>query len=262
MTRQSGGKPTTGSALARAALRMLVWCCVCLTCSCAQKSVERFTIGPVRGPQNVYRAAESLPPDMKRVAVLPVAVTAGDSALEDGKQALEPVLYAELRKTSRFEIMEVTAEQMRSLTGQSQWSAQEKLPPDFLKHVQAMANCDAVLFSRLTHYHAYPPLIIGWDLKLVDVKTSSIFWAVDEVFDASNPLVNNAARLHALAQAPEISAPADSRTIFNSPRRFGQFSASQVTATMPERKLVLAKVPAQHADKQAEQKEASPQPRP
>lgn len=226
------------------------------------KSVERLTIGPRGEPRNVYRAAEALPPEMKRVAVLPVAVTPGDSALADGKTALEPVLCAELRKATRFEIVEVTAEQIRSLTGRNQCSAEDKLPPDFLKHLQAMTTCDAVLFCRLTHYRAYPPLIIGWDLKLVDVKTSNIFWAMDEVFDASNSLVNNAARYYALEQAPETSAPPDSRTIFNSPRRFGQFSASQTVATLPDRKPVLAKVSEQPADKQPRQKESPPQPRP
>jgi hypothetical protein len=262
MIHPSGDKLKTGPARADRAVRLLAWCSIWFACSCADKAVERLTLGPRSEPRNVFRAADVLPPEMKRVAVLPVAVASDDSALADGKAALEPVLYAELRKTTRFEIVEVTAEQVRNLTGRNQCTAEEQLPPDFLKRVQAMTHCDAVLFSRLTHYRAYPPLVIGWSLKLVEVKTSTIFWAVDEVFDASNSFVNNAARFYALEQAPETSAPADSRTVFNSPRRFGQFSASQVAATLPARGMVMAKVPLQPADKQTERKGTSSQPRP
>ena len=256
LTRATSPKRFTAPGVLRL---VLAWGCIALTCSCS-KSVERITIGPRAEPHNVFRAAPTLPPGMKRVAVLPVVATPGDSALADGKVAMEPVLCAELRKTTRFEVVEVSAEQVRNLTGRNQCGAEEKLPQDFLKHLQTMTGCDAVLFCRLTHYRAYPPLIIGWDLKLVDVKTSTIFWAVDEVFDASNSLVSNAARYYALEQAPETSAPVDSRTIFNSPRRFGQFAASQVVATLPERKAILAKVSEQPADKQP--KESPSQPRP
>lgn len=252
MTRQPGDKLTVRSASATAVLWVLAWCGVWLTCSCSHRSLESFTIGPGSTPKNVYRAADQLPPEMKRVAVLPLMVKPSDSALEAGRQALEPILYAELRKTSRFEAVEVTADQLRVLTGRRQWGAEEKLPPDFLKQLQTVTGCDAVLFSRLTQYRAYPPLVIGWDLRLVDVKTASVFWAVDEVFDASNEPVNNAARLYLLKQMPETSTPVDSRTILNSPRRFGQFSASQAVATLPDRMSLLAKVPPQPADKQTE----------
>ena len=120
-------------------------------------------------------------------------------------------------------------------------------------HTRAYLSCLAVvLFSRLTQYRAYPPLIVGWSLKLVDVKTASVVWAVDEVFDASNESVNNAARRYLLQQLPETSTPMDSRSILNSPRRFGHFSANQVMATLPDRKSLLTKVPPQPADKQTE----------
>ncbi len=231
---------------------LLACCGVWLTCSCSHRSVENFTIGPGSTPQNVYRAADQLSPEMRRLAALPVVVKSFDSSLEAGRQALEPVLFTELRKANKFETVEVTADHLRALTGRGQWSSEDKLPPDFLKQLQNMTGCDVVLFSRLTQYRAYPPLIIGWSLKLVDVKTASVVWAVDEVFDASNESVNNAARRYLLQQLPETSTPVDSRSILNSPRRFGHFSASQVMATLPDRKPILPKVPPQPADKQTE----------
>ena len=51
-----------------------------------------------------------------------------------------------------------------------------------------------MLFAQLSSYHAYPPLRIGWNLKLVDVVTRQVTWAVDDVYDAGQPAVARQAK--------------------------------------------------------------------
>ena len=182
---------------------------------------------------NVYRPTAQLPPSVRRVAVLPVTVDTRDLAADEGRDALEPVLYTELQKHAAADLVEITREQLRDLTGRKEWTTADTLPPDFFERLRAATGCDAVVFSRLTRFRAYPPLGVGWNLQLVDTQKRSL-WAVDEVFDAGNPAVAAAARryyVHCL-RTPGFC---DSSTVLFSPRRFGQFAASQASATMPGR---------------------------
>lgn len=254
MTRQLADQREAGPTAATGVLWLLAGCCAWLACSCASRPLDDYLIGPGGRPQNVYLAADRAPAAIRRVAVLPVVARPGDSALEAGREALQPVLYAELRKAGVFEVAEVPGELLRAWTGRSRWSAEETLPPDFLKLIQDRVGCDAVLFARLTHYRAYPPVAVGWSMKLVDAQTAGVFWAADEVFDAGNPSVSNAARHYYLGQIQQAGAPVDSRLVLDSPRRFGQFTVSQLAATLPGGGTISPKVPPQTADNGMEQR--------
>ena len=59
-------------------------------------------------------------------------------------------------------------------------------------------------------------------------------WAADEVFDAGDPSVSNAARRFQRNQ--QMSEPhADSHTVLVSPRMFGQYALASLLATIPGR---------------------------
>ncbi|HVM59862.1 MAG TPA: hypothetical protein VMV72_03265 [Verrucomicrobiae bacterium] len=181
---------------------------------------------------NVYCAANRLPANLRRVAVLPVTCDDNLQA-EAGRDALQPVLLAELAKTAAFEVVPLGREQLRAITGQSEWAANEVLPGDLLSRLRAATGCDAVLFCHLRQFRAYPPLAVGWDLKLVDAGQRSVLWAVDEVFDAGDPAVARAAAQY-FARAEQRSAIAsDPDSILMSPRLFGQYAAASSFAALP-----------------------------
>jgi hypothetical protein len=152
-----------------------------------------------------------------------------------GREALSPVLAEEVSLARRFELIQVTPEKLRALSERAQWTAEEKLPPEFFDLLRRETGCDAVLFSRLTHYRPYSPVALGWSLKLVRCAQPRILWAADEVFDASHAPVSNSARRYEQANSPVPSAIADSRSILQSPRRFGHYSLSALMNTMPLR---------------------------
>jgi hypothetical protein len=211
-----------------------------LLTGCSTTTIARGEIitGPDHEIANVHCLAPKLPERIRRVALLPLAAEPANSDINLGRESLEPILQAELDRLNVFEVIRVTPEQMRHFTGKSEWSANEKLPPTFLSTIKNETGCDAVLFSKLTRYHAYPPMAIGWNLKLVDATDCQIWWAVDEMFDLSDPEVVNSARRHELGhQKYYQSSPllADSRTALISPRRLGQYSVAAVFATLPER---------------------------
>ncbi|HTS18829.1 MAG TPA: hypothetical protein VMP11_14740 [Verrucomicrobiae bacterium] len=181
---------------------------------------------------NAYSARVHLPSDLRRVVVLPVTCDNTPDA-EVGRDALQPVLLAELTKVNAFEVVPISPDQLRAVTGKSRWEATELLPPDLFSRLHAATGCDAVLFCRLKQFRAYPPLSVGWDLRLVEVNQRSVLWAVDQVFDAGKTEVASAAQRY-YARSEERSATiADPESVLMSPRLFGQYAAAASLAVLP-----------------------------
>jgi hypothetical protein len=220
-----------------------IWLAV-MAAGCKSLEISGYQLGPSYRPTNIYRRNDILPLEIKRVAVLPLSSPTPSALATAGIEALEPILYAELEKTKRFEVIPVSTEQMRQWTGQTRWRADESLPPDLFERLRQETGCDAVLFSQLTRYQPYQPLAIGWKFSLIEktvmpAGTSSvpvILWSADEVLDAGDPEVTNAARSY-YAQHLRNEAPlSDPSTVLSSPGRFGQYTLGTLLATLPARK--------------------------
>jgi hypothetical protein len=185
-------------------------------------------------PSNVYSPIVVFPQTVKRVALLPLTTDESDIALRDGREALEPVLNEELVKMKKFEIVQVSPDFLKSRTGRSKWTGQEVLPADFLSSLRETYACDAVLFCQLTVFQPYPPLAVGWRMKLVDARSQQVLWAGDESFDAAQdktpgPRKSRSSRFNPWHEDPP---PANPR-LENSPRTLARYSMAELFATMP-----------------------------
>jgi len=201
---------------------------------CATNPFADRVTGPSYQPSNIYREEAVLPTRLKRLAVLPLTVAGDQAETEFGRDTLWPVLLEELGRAKQFEVVPVSVEQLVRWTGRSGWTGEEPLPEHFFEAIRAGAGVEGVLVCRLTRYRAYEPLAVGWRLKLVDNEDPRVIWAVDEIFDAREPAVCNAARRFAQSH-PEAAPVNDSHGILRSPRRFAQYTASEVFKTLPAR---------------------------
>ncbi len=213
----------------------LITATAALLAGCGGVPLSDQVIGPSYQPANFHLRSAVMPRELRRVAVLPLATAKDEPQLEAGREALEPIVWAELIKTKRFEVVKVSSEQLAIWTGRPAWKAEERLPDGFRGGLKGETSADAVLFCQLTEYRGYPPLGVGWSMKLVDAGPSPILWSVDEFFDAGNPQVVNAARRYCQQEARDTRNLSDSFLILGSPRRFGQYTASAVLATLPGR---------------------------
>lgn len=212
------------------------------------------SLGQDSQPKNAFAAAVTLPDNIKRVLVLPLSCDDAASDLADGCDMLNPVLQTELTKTKAFEVVSMSADRVRSCTGKTRWTGTEALPADFFQALNKAEACDAVLFCELTSYKPYVPLAIGWRLKLVEVQTQKVLWEVDEVYDASDPVVAKNAQQFQKKQQNVSGTPKtlvkrawsllnretpsdldDQWDILNSPRYFGQFAAVTSLESLPKR---------------------------
>jgi hypothetical protein len=212
-------------------MKSAITCALVLTAFVPFGCVSGPLVPQVTSASNVYSANTRLPADLRRVAVLPVTCDGGFEA-SAGRDALQPVLVAELTKTRAFEVVPVSREQLGAVTGKSEWSADEVLPSDFFTRLRACTGCDAVLFCRLKQFRAYPPLAVGWDLKLVDASRRTVLWAVDEIFDSGKPAVANAAKRYYTQAVGRTETIVDPEVFLMSPRLFGQYSAAASLAAL------------------------------
>ena len=199
---------------------------------CQMAPPHKPIFGPDYQVSNVFHPVDPLPPELRKVAVLPLFV---EPAQEDGataQQSMEPVLRTELLKVKRFDLVWVSSDELRQWTGRKEWSAEDKLPPNLLAKLHEQTGCDAVIFSQISRYRPYPPLILGWKLKLIATKAPQILWAVDEIFDAGEPRVSNSARRYEM-EHQKGGPVTDFPMILSSPERFGHYTVHALLATLP-----------------------------
>jgi hypothetical protein len=185
--------------------------------------------------ENIFAQPPVLPAGLHRVAVLPLAAKGRDADLPDGCEALQPVLFDELVRTEKFEVVSVRPENLRASSGRAAWTGAEQLPEGFFDSLRREYGCDAVLFCELTVYHAYAPLAIGWRLKLVDVRTRKIIWAADEVFSADQPAVSRKAWQFWLNRDKSAAKDEIRWRLASSPRQFGSYTAAELLSHLPAR---------------------------
>ena len=206
-----------------------------LLTGCKTPGVVAVDLSRPYHPDNVYLAASKLPAKMKRVAVMPLACDAQQTDLAAGGEALGPILTAVLIGSKKFEVVQVSRGELRRLTGRAEWTGNEELPAGFLGSLKREYGCDAVMFCELTEYRAYPPLEIGWRLRLVEVGGKKTIWVGDEQFDAGKPGVIAAAlHYHEMQQRQYGDDTTDWLTV-NSPRWFGEYSLDSLFKTLPDR---------------------------
>ena len=179
---------------------------------------------------------------MRRVAVLPINYD--PEALRSIRE-MESAFHAELIKTSLFEVVPVSREDLLTDLGSRQFSSVETLPGNLLERLRVRYGVDGVLFIDVTHFFAYRPLSLGIRAKLVDVSTGRIRWAFDYLFDSGNAATAVAASRFDLQQCRENRAlPGDGTSILSSPARFSKYAAYEVFRSLravprrqePERK--------------------------
>ena len=193
----------------------------------------RQSAHPLR--DNVYAASPRLPTSIRRVAVLPFSTELADWQAQNGRMELEPVLLRELGKLNRFELTLVTPQQLQLWTGRASWLPGEALPQGLLDRLRKDLACDAALFTHLQHYQAYRPIVLGWNMKLLDLQQQQFIWTVDEVFDGGDKFVLHEAHRYHSHHRERGCVCRPSELVLLSPREFGSFSLSALLATLPSR---------------------------
>jgi len=55
-----------------------------------------------------------------------------------------------------------------------------------LVSVEKTLKCDAILTGTVTEYQPYPHMIMGLQLKMVDLKDGQLIWALEQIWDSAD----------------------------------------------------------------------------
>src|SRR5690606_34627549 len=155
---------------------------------------------------------------------------------------LETIFHGELVGTGRFEVIPVNRALLEEWTGRMTYASFEALSPALFESLQREYAVDGILFTDLSRYSPYRPLGIGVRSKLV-TSDGSIVWAIDELFDAGQGDVARGARAFYLGHIRQAYPLDSSRSILQSPGRFGKYAAHTIYQTLPPHKAQRAPQP-------------------
>ena len=179
------------------------------------------TLGKKRKTTNVYQDGV-LPGQLTRVALLPMYKGEYDHI---DLSLIEENIRLELSKLGLFEVVSVGPETMRELFSQERFSSIEALPTQLIEKLHARFAVDGLLLVDLSYFKAYQPVGMGMRAKLLDTNSGKLVWAVDEVFDSSNPDVSNAARKFYKTESIIAYPIRNTQSALHSPNRFSKYVA-------------------------------------
>lgn len=182
-------------------------------------------------PRNVYTA--DLPKTFIRVALLPMH-SQGDFGLQASLDNIAAGITSELVKAKKFEVIPLSRDELKHLSGKETLSSQEKWPYALKKELQER-QIDGVMLVELTYLRGYQPVAMGIKMRLVDINTGKTYWAVEDMLDSANPSIFKGAKEYEEGmlfgrQSSSVKAIA---SIQQSPGLFGRYVGALLFKTLP-----------------------------
>jgi len=103
-----------------------------------------------------------------------------------------------------------------------------------LASIRQQLKADAVLFGSLTSYEPFPHMLMSLHLKLVDLRSGKLLWAMEQVWDTSDKRLELRMKRYYKDQVRSGYEPIDWELLITSPRNFNRFVVYEVSATLPD----------------------------
>ncbi|HOK66162.1 MAG TPA: hypothetical protein PK054_10230 [Anaerohalosphaeraceae bacterium] len=105
--------------------------------------------------------------------------------------------------------------------------------PQQLAEIRQNLGADAVVFGTMGRYSPYPHLLLSVHLKMLDLRTARIVWAIEDVWDSSDRLIQQRIRRYFETQMRTGYEPLNWKIVENSPLYFNKFVVFEITETLP-----------------------------
>lgn len=106
--------------------------------------------------------------------------------------------------------------------------------PTQLAEIRQRLGADAVVFGSLHRYASYPHLLIGLYLKMIDLRTAKILWAIEDVWDSADRATQQRIRHYFETRMRTGYEPLNWKIFETSPRYFNKFVVFEITQTLPD----------------------------
>lgn len=102
---------------------------------------------------------------------------------------------------------------------------------DRLAQLEEQLDADAVIFGSVTQYYPYPHLLMGMNLKMIDLRKGKLLWAMEQVWDSSDKSLELRMKRYSKDCMREGYQPLDWQLFITSPLAFNKFIAAEIAQT-------------------------------
>ena len=188
-------------------------------------------LGAVYKPVNT-RGPATWPVAIRRVAILPAHDTSGRLPVSYVTN-YDMIWRRTLDRSQRAEFVGLSRSQVATWSVRESFASTALLPPDLLPRIARETDAQAVLLLDLNQCSPYPPLVLSFRTRLVDLTTGETIWVADELFDSGQAPTARAARRYAQANASGKGEATSA--IVQSPTRFAEYAFQAVGELLPPR---------------------------
>jgi hypothetical protein len=103
-----------------------------------------------------------------------------------------------------------------------------------LAMIRQNVKADAVMFGSITNYEPFPHMSMSMQLKLVDLRSGKLLWAMEQVWDSSDRRLEERMKYYYNKVLRSGYEPIDWQLLTTSPRNFNKFVVYEVSRTLPE----------------------------
>lgn len=110
---------------------------------------------------------------------------------------------------------------------------------DQMQRIRHRLDADGVITGRITDYQPYPHLLVGLNLRLVDLRNGRLIWGLEQVWDSHDAAVQKRMQGYYYSRLAPQYAPLGWRILNTSGQAFGRFVAEEVAQTLPVAHQIL-----------------------
>lgn len=168
--------------------------------------------------------------DLRMVGRVAVVELDNDSSRTRASSDITEELFRALQKEQIFGLTIVRQDDpsWRSL----QLEADSAYNDEQISSIRETLKCDAVLVGSVTEFRGYPHMTVGLRLKLLDLKSGKLLWALEQIWDISDKQTEARIKRYYKSEKTAGSGALEQRLASLSPLEFIRFVCYEVGETL------------------------------
>jgi hypothetical protein len=177
---------------------------------------------------NYYKSEEYSNTTLHRVLLLPFTIESRrDKVVDEVTEAF----YIELQKSAKFDI--IIPQGFQDILSQQKdiWN-RGLIRPETLVEAKKRYKVEAIIFGTITQYQPYEPPVLGIKIGMFSARSGNLMWSADAIFDSSQASVIKLLKSYHKKQYQRKQSLYDWNLILLSMKRYAQFVAYHMIATL------------------------------
>jgi hypothetical protein len=104
---------------------------------------------------------------------------------------------------------------------------------DEMSEMRSQLKADAVIIGRISEYHPYPHMLVGVNMRMVDLRGGMVVWGMEQLWDSSDKQLARRMKIYYDRRMRPDYEPMDWSLLVTSPKLFNKFVAYEIASTLP-----------------------------